>query len=139
LSATASREAEIGKGRDDVSRVCEHLADRIEGNGSKRPEITKRWEDAARLLMDKDGRTEEQIHKAIDWCQDNEFWRSNILSMPKLREKYDQLRLKAMKGRTSSGSGPARSTTDERVAQAQALKAKYRTSPHAEIRGEITT
>lgn len=137
-SATASRDAEAGQGREDVRRVCEHLADCIAGNGSKRPTITKRWEDAARLLMDKDGRTEEQVHRAIDWCQDDDFWRSNILSMPKLREKYDQLRLKAMNGRASPGAGPVRSTTDERVAQAQALKERFRTPPPVTIRGEIT-
>lgn len=87
--------------RDDAERLCVHLADRIEANGCKRPEISKKWLDAARLLIDKDGRTEEQVHAAIDWCQDDEFWRANILSMPKLREKYDQLRMHAMRGRKS--------------------------------------
>lgn len=89
--------------RPDVERICAHLADRIEANGSLRPEIGKRWRDSARLMIDKDGRTEEHIHRAIDWCQNNEFWRGNILSMPKLREQYDQLRLQAMRanGRAS--------------------------------------
>lgn len=88
--------------RPDADRLCTHLADRITSNGSKRPNITKRWKDAARLLIDNDGRTEDQVHKAIDWCQDDEFWRTNILSMPKLREKYDQLRLKATQQRKPS-------------------------------------
>ena len=78
-----------------AERLCQHLADRIEANGSKRPSVTKRWLDAARLMLDNDGRTEQQITTAIDWCQKHEFWRVNILSMPKLREKYDQLRLEA--------------------------------------------
>lgn len=82
--------------RADVEHLCDHLADRIAANGSKRPAIGKRWRDAARLMIDSDGHTEQQIHAAIDWCQDSEFWRANILSMPKLREKYDQLRLRAM-------------------------------------------
>ena len=81
--------------REDALRLCQHLADRIEGNGSKRPNITVRWLDAARLLMDLDGRTEDQIHKAIDWCQDDGFWKANVMSMPTLREKYDTLRLRA--------------------------------------------
>jgi hypothetical protein len=81
--------------RPDVTRLCAHLADRIEANGAKRPDITKGWLDAARLLLDRDGKTEDEVHRAIDWCQDNEFWRANILSMPKLREKYEQLRLQA--------------------------------------------
>ena len=83
--------------RSDVARICDHLADRIEANGSKRPPIGKGWHDAARLMLDRDGRTEQEIHGAIEWCQQDEFWRSNILSMPKLREKYDQLRLQAQR------------------------------------------
>lgn len=88
--------------REDVERVCRHLADRIVANGSKKPTITKRWRDAARLLMDKDGRTEEQVHAAIDWSQNNTFWVSNIQSMPTLREKYDTLRLQAQREQTSN-------------------------------------
>lgn len=75
-----------------MDRLCEHLADRISEDGSKRPTIGKGWRDAARLMLDNDGRTEEEIHQAIDWCQSHSFWRTNILSMPKLREKFDQLR-----------------------------------------------
>ncbi|WP_243061181.1 hypothetical protein [Nocardioides sp. SR21] len=83
--------------RLDVQRLCLRLADRIAANGSKRPSITKRWLDAARLMLDTDGRSEAEIAGAIDWCQADEFWRSNILSMPKLREKYDTLRLQAQR------------------------------------------
>jgi hypothetical protein len=88
--------------RPDVERLCRHLADRIEANGCKRPAIGKKWRDAARLMIDRDGRTEQQITAAIDWCQDSEFWRANILSMPKLREKYDQLRMQAVRKPASS-------------------------------------
>jgi hypothetical protein len=81
--------------RPEFDRLCNRLADHIEGNGANRPTITARWYDAARLLIDKDKRTEEQVAWLIDWCQADDFWRSNILSMPKLREKFDQLLLKA--------------------------------------------
>lgn len=81
--------------RPDADRLCAHLAARIVANGSRQPAITQKWRDAARLLLDKDGLTEDQVMRAIDWSQDHEFWRSNILSMPKLREKYDQLRQQA--------------------------------------------
>lgn len=84
--------------RADVERICIRLADRIEANGAKRPAITKRWRDAARLMLDADHRAEADVLAAIDWCQDNEFWRANILSLPKLREKYDQLSLQAQRG-----------------------------------------
>lgn len=83
--------------RPDVEKICEHLADRIAANGSKRPPINAAWRTAARLLLDADGRTVEQVLNAIDWCQNDTFWKANILSMPKLREKYDQLRLAAQR------------------------------------------
>lgn len=96
--------------RPDVDELCAHLADWIERNGSKRPDPTlKGWRTACRLLIDVDGRTPDQIRNAINWCQQDEFWRVNILSMPKLREKYDQLRL-AASGRKREGGRPVRGT-----------------------------
>lgn len=92
-----SNEGTSPASRPDVDRVCDHLASRIESNGSNRPAIGKGWLDAARLMLDNDGRTEQQIHAAIDWCQDSEFWRGNILSMSKLRAKFDTLRLQAQR------------------------------------------
>lgn len=94
--------------RDDVERLCTRLADAIEANGSKRPAITKAWRTACRLLLDRDHRTEEQVAKAIDWCQADEFWRSNILSMPKLRQQYDRLRLAAQRRGTTAGTTSSR-------------------------------
>jgi DNA-binding transcriptional ArsR family regulator len=104
--------------RPDVERICEHLAECIVANGSNPPNITKKWRTAARLLLDKDGRTEEQVVRAIDWSQGNTFWRANILSMPKLREKYEQLRLQAQaqrekaNGTAQNGHKPYQNSTD---------------------------
>ena len=75
--------------------LCNLLADLIEKNGSKRPVVTNSWLIEADRMQRLDGRSVEQIRRAIEWCQHDHFWRANILSMPKLREKYDQLRLKA--------------------------------------------
>ena len=93
--------------REDVERTCAHLADRIVAHGSKKPTITDEWRTAARLLLDKDERTEEQVHTAIDWCQDSEFWHSNIMSMPALRKQYDRLRLQAQKEQRERDRAPA--------------------------------
>lgn len=90
--------------RADVEAICQHLADRIAEDGSKRPTITEKWRQQARLLLDADGRNEQEVHAAIDWCQSHQFWRSNILSMPKLRERYDQLRKQAMQERNAPAS-----------------------------------
>jgi hypothetical protein len=94
-SEAETSDAKPGVVREDVERLCTHLADRIEANGSKRPAINKKWRDSARLLMDADGKSEQQVRNMIDWSQSDRFWRGVILSMPKLREKYDQMRLQA--------------------------------------------
>jgi len=111
-----TREAEP---RDGVERVCARLADRIEANGCNRPTITKGWRNTARLMLDKDGRTETQITDAIDWATADEFWRANILSMAALRKHYERLRLAAQRARAPANG---RITPDQRVADIQAMK-----------------
>ena len=94
--------------RDDVDRICAHLVERMVANGCKPPTITDTWKREARLLLDADKRTEDQVHKAIDWCQSNRFWRSKVMSMAKLRDKYDQLRLDAESERDRSNGSNGR-------------------------------
>jgi hypothetical protein len=103
-SEIASRSTDLVPRRDDVESLCTLLADRIEANGSKRPNITDRWRDAARLMIDRDGRDVVRVQAAILWCQNHEFWKANVLSMPKLREKYDQLRLVAQREQAEKAS-----------------------------------
>jgi len=88
--------------RDDVEELLDHLDKRIADNGSKIHPRGKTARDAMRLMLDRDERTVEEIHRAIDWSQDDEFWRGVILSATKLREQYDKLRLAAK--RKSNGS-----------------------------------
>jgi hypothetical protein len=120
-----SSNEEMSRPRPDVERLCAHLADRIEANGSKRPGITKRWHDSARLMLDSDGRTEDEIRRAIDWCQAHEFWRGNVMSMPKLREKYDQMRLQAARTATA----PTRKNDIDWEAAAARAAAREATEP----------
>ena len=110
--------------RPDVDAICEHLAGAIEANGSKRPTITTKWRQAARLMLDKDGRTEEEVHGAIDWSQRDEFWRSNILSLPTLREKYDTLRLQAQ--RKNGGGSTSRNEEWRQMQERQMARALER-------------
>jgi hypothetical protein len=110
--------------RPDVDRLCEHLASRIEANGCKRPNITRRWKDAARRMIDIDGRTEEQVMRAIDWCQKDEFWSANILSMPKLREKYDQLRMKATQQQRRQSQAGRPNPDDDYEAALERIRAR---------------
>lgn len=126
--------------RPDVDRLCTQLADRIEANGSKRPTITKAWRTQCRLLLDRDQRTEDQVARAIDWCQADPFWSTNVLSMPTLRKQYDRLRLAAQRERTSPRRGDidwdaamARAQAREAADQVQALQA----ASTATVLGEV--
>lgn len=99
--------------RPDVEAVCDRLADRIEENGSKRPNVAG-WRDEARRLLDIDRRPLDEVLALIDWCQSDSFWRANIMSVGKLRTKYDQLRLQSQRQ-------PALSATGQRMARLQRI------------------
>lgn len=89
--------------RPDVEELCTLLADLVVANGSKRPTITKAWRDAARLMLDRDERDLDKARNLIRWSQADGFWRKNILSMPKFRQRYDQLRLAALEDWDKNG------------------------------------
>lgn len=93
-NAEKRREDITSELRPDVARVLDHLDQRIEGNGARKPGRTKANIDAARRLIDTDGRPLDEVVRVIDWATSDAFWKSNILSAVKLRRQYDQLRLK---------------------------------------------
>lgn len=66
---------------------------RKNNNQFKEPNLQK-WSDDFRLMMERDSRSEKEIATLIDWCQEDTFWKANILSPSKLRKQYDQLTLK---------------------------------------------
>lgn len=104
VDVDSDSDTDAGADRADVLSLCEHLATRIQGNGSRAPKVGKTWHKAGRLLIDSDKRDPEEAHRLIDWCQDSTFWQSNILSMAKFREKYDQLRLQSQQSSRFGGS-----------------------------------
>jgi hypothetical protein len=53
------------------------------------------WAVTAQRMLDRDGRTYDQIEKLIRWVQSNEFELKNVRSMEKLRKRFDELELKA--------------------------------------------
>ncbi len=55
----------------------------------------RRWAVTAQRMLDHDGRSYDQIEKLIRWVQNDEFELKNVRSMEKLRERFDQLELKA--------------------------------------------
>ncbi|MFC8182428.1 hypothetical protein ACFULT_26450 [Rhodococcus sp. NPDC057297] len=108
--------------RKDVDELCFHLHARIIANGGKAT-IGEKWRTEARLLIDNDGVDPQQAHRLIDWCQNDTFWHSNILSMPKFRQQYGQLLMKARAAERPPGRGPAGLTPREmELAQAELHK-----------------
>lgn len=99
--------------RPDVNSLLDLLDEEIRKNGGKVPSRTKKNADAARLMIDRDGIPVADIAGAIRWCQADEFWRSNILSMSKLREKYQQLRLAALRSKPAARVAKADANFEE--------------------------
>jgi len=96
------------KHSDEDIRLVQLLIDLMAKNNPKShilKNLTEKkqeaWLSACRLMREKDERTPEEIEAIIKFSQSDEFWKSNILSMPKLREKFDQLWLKAQKSNYS--------------------------------------
>jgi hypothetical protein len=92
---TSSSEISDEIPRRDVDELLDLLDSCLVANGFKKPARNKKNRDAARLLLDRDGYDTKQIEWMIRWATSDEFWRTNILSMSKLREKFDQLKAKA--------------------------------------------
>lgn len=104
--------------REDVDRVCEYLADTVATLGFTRPEPTRDWYQAARMMIDSDRApsvdehgnpiskkiTADAIVRMIDWVARDPFWggKGNIRSMPTLRKQFETL---AAQARQKSGQG----------------------------------
>lgn len=81
--------------REDVERLCSLLADSIAERGGRKVTVTDAWRKQARLLLDKDEVSLAEAERVLRWAIRDEFWSTNILSIPKFREKFDQLKLKS--------------------------------------------
>ena len=79
--------------------------------------MSKKWLDAARLMVDSDGRDPHEARALIEWSCRDSFWASNILSMPTFRSQYDKLRL----ARKRNGS-----TAVDRARDSLSVVAKFR-------------
>ena len=95
----------IAEHRPDVDAVCDAMAASVQRRTGRAPRVTAAWRTQARLMIDRDGRTVEEITRVIDWAEGNDFWRANVLSVPKLRQKFDTLRLQAQRPQRGQPQG----------------------------------
>jgi hypothetical protein len=70
----------------------------------KKPNI-QQWGKHIGLMIREDHRSPDRIREVIVWCQQDEFWKNNILSTEKLRKQFDKLELKAD---SNNGESPAK-------------------------------
>ena len=79
----------------EVESITDSLCRKLRENNEKAklPADLKKWNSAIDALHRIDGYEFDVIEKVCNWSQDNSFWKQNILSAPKLREKFAQLLL----------------------------------------------
>lgn len=92
----------------------------------KRPSMTG-WANEIRLTRTRDGRTPEQIRFLCKWIAKDSFWRGNVMSPSKLREKWDQLESKVIAEKESRHAN--RHATDSRRAEQDRIAASL-ADPH---------
>ena len=81
----------------DPYLLAHFLEKNISENNPKFPqseEQRQRWAKDFDLMLRRDKIEADDIAEVIEWCQKDKFWRSNILSGKKLRDKYQQLRMR---------------------------------------------
>lgn len=81
----------------DPYLLAKFLENNITENNQKFPKSEsqrQRWAKDFDLMIRRDKIDADDIAEVIEWCQRDNFWRSNILSGKKIREKYQQLRMK---------------------------------------------
>lgn len=95
---------------DQAVAVATYLREAIQSHSPQlhtTPAQAAQWGRDIDLAIRIDKRTPEQLRSAIDFAHRSQdaFWRPNILSGKKLREKYDQL---AIQARRQAPADPAR-------------------------------
>ncbi len=71
------------------------------------PEGLRRWAYDIDLMMRIDCRSPDEIRQLMDWAHRDSFWKANILSPGKLREKWDTLVAHKQRGEERIRGAPA--------------------------------
>jgi len=85
---------------DDLRLAHEMFAGIVGLYPDAKPPNFDRWANALRLLRsDGRDRTPDQIRATLAWVRADSFWKTNVLSPEKLREKWDTLQVKIREAR----------------------------------------
>lgn len=100
------------KKKDIYSSEIIRMADRLKflilqnNPGAKTPTNLTKWQADFDKMKRLDKRTDEQIFAVMEFSQKDPFWKSNILSAGKLREKFDTLLLQKDRPKPQQKTGP---------------------------------
>lgn len=97
---------------------------------AKKPNLDS-WADDIRLMRESDGHTLDEIRTVFLFANQDEFWKTNILSTGKLRKQFSSLHAKMTTGgsNASSQSGSSRYPTKSELADEAVRKAIANISP----------
>ena len=99
-SSSSSSNKELFVETSDEFRLSKYLFSKILENNpnAKKPNIQV-WAKQVDLMLRIDKRIPDDIQAIIDWSQEDDFWKFNILGTKKLREQFDRLWLKMTGGK----------------------------------------
>jgi hypothetical protein len=127
VAVTEDQDRVKGKTFDDGSTemtLARRLRTRILENlpNGKVPEDTPKglrgWCEEIDKMIRLDKRDPVDIERIIDWAQSDDFWKANIMSGKKLREKFDRLTLQKQRGdRNRPQPIPQRDSDDDWLIQ----------------------
>jgi uncharacterized protein YdaU (DUF1376 family) len=119
-------------GTEDDHKAVRWMFDRIcEVDATAKEPNWDTWANDMRLMREQDDRTHRDACELFGWANKDSFWKTNILSPAKLREKWSQLSLKRQNPASTGSSTRAPAMTDEQLAAKNAeetakAKALYR-------------
>lgn len=91
---------------DDDMRFASWMLAKVKTVAPRTTANLDHWADVIRLMRERDGLTHQQITNVFKLANQDSFWKANILSPTKLREKFPQLEAKFLP------QLPKQSTTD---------------------------
>jgi hypothetical protein len=97
-----SENVALSPAMDEARELCEYLRTTV----GVESVVSNRWLTEMERLVRIDGRSPDQVRRAVDWVAQDDFWGMNVRSPQKLRKHWERLRLEAK--RASTGSKPAR-------------------------------
>ncbi len=88
---------------DDDFKLAEWMLKKIQEVAPKTKANLDKWADTVRLMRKQDDLSHKEIQDVFIWANKDSFWRVNILSPSKLRDKFAQLHAQMNNGSAAAG------------------------------------